>query len=128
MNRFDDYDLHRKRYVRLKKRRLLPGSDYEFCGLCGRSGLLEFHHYARAKHDNRALPLCRDCHDVFRDREAFEHPPLYDDLGDHRERQRRQLMAFTDILEFIASELRIIVGSSTFELGTRIVRDGDQDT
>jgi len=124
----DDYKRHRDRYTRLLKRGLVSGSGYEFCPLCGRPRDLEFHHYARSKHYNRALPACQACHNVFRDCEQFEHRLLCLDLGDYRERQLRQMLGFVDILEFIAAELRLITQSSTFELGTKIVRDSDCET
>ena len=121
MSFFDDYKRHRERYSRLLKLKKLSGSDYEYCPWCGRSPVrLEAHHYAREKHDPIAVMACRDCHDVFRDREQFEHPPLSDDLGDHRERQRRQLLAFADMLEFIAQEHRWIVNSQTYQKGTKL--------
>nr|WP_321360637.1 hypothetical protein [uncultured Hyphomonas sp.] len=122
MSLFDDYKRHRDRYNRLRKLNQLLGSEYECCPWCGRPHVrLEMHHYAREKHDPIAVIACRDCHDRFRDREQFEHPPLTEDLGDHRERQRRQLLAFADMLEFVANELRSIVNSITYKMGTKII-------
>jgi len=121
MSILGDYKRQRDRYQRLLKLNRLVGSEFEHCPWCGRSRVrLEMHHYARAKHDPICVTACRDCHDVFRDREQFEHPPLWDDLGDHRERQRRQLLAFADMLEFIAQEHRSIVNSLTYKMGTNI--------
>lgn len=121
MSFFDDYKRHRERYSRLLKLKKLAGSDYEYCPWCGRCNVrLEAHHYAREKHDPTAVMACRDCHDVFRDREQFEHPPLSDDLGVHRERQRRQLLAFADMLEFMAQEHRSIVNSQTYQKGPKL--------
>ena len=128
MSRIDDYDRHRNRMKRLRRRGTIAGTIYEFCSTCARRSILHLQHFGRAKHDNRAIPICRDCHDHFSDCEQHEHPPLYDDLGDHRERQRRLLLGFIDILEFIASELRLVVGSSTFESGTRIVRRDSKES
>lgn len=125
MSIFDDYKRHRDRYTRLKKRHALAGTIYESCPLCGKKMEPEMHHLFREKHDNRALPICRTCHDVFRDREQFEHPPLTENLGDYREVERRKVLGIRDLLELAAEELGKLGYSPTFAPGPRIVPDDD---
>lgn len=99
MSIIDDYKRHRARYQRYVKRGIV-GGEYSTCPMCGREGVkLEFHHIGRQACDDRAIPVCRDCHDRLSECQQHEHHKLGPNPKNKCERLGRLLLGFVDIDE-----------------------------
>ena len=109
MNDIENYTRYRKRRQNAEKLRNRLDCSYGECPFCGRDGVRkEGHHLGRADCNPQIIYACRDCHDFFRRCETFEHPPLGKGKKTKEEMEGRLLLGISDIIEYVAYEIRQI--------------------
>ena len=109
MNDIENYTRYRKRRQNAEKLRNRLDCSYGVCPLCGRDGVkLYEHHYGRRKCNDEVIYICGDCHEHFCRCELFEHPPLEKGKKTKEEMEGRLLLGISDIIEYVAYEIRQI--------------------